>query len=333
MAFFKIIFTTFSVLIFVIGTSAAAGKYKFSKMNYVVKSAQGLEEVYQELLKDNTSSKLKDYLIKKTKQINRKISNWDELKTGQKFKLLVERKAVDRKKYAAYKAKSIEKKSKLVLRKNPNLSLGVLVAASAGTLNQANTSDDEITFSQNSPLTLGFNGSFRFNEKLFLTASAYGSYFLPAENKYSNKEIGIPLELGATSHLGLTFAQNQSLFAGIDFERLSIFNSVSVSEGSEVVIDQVNLAYLTVAYQYDFMLKHATVSTKLSGSYSMFSQIDYTKSAYDDGQNYSAYKMMLSSFITFDSPWYTMLFFKYHAITDETVISFTRYGAGVGYRF
>lgn len=333
MAFFKIIFTTFSVFIFVIETSAAAGKYKFSKMNYVVKSAQGLEEVYQELIKEKTSSKLKNYLIKKTKQINPKVQSWSDLKVGQKFKLVVERNSIDRKKYAAYKAQKIEKETRLVFKKSPDLSLGIFVAASAGTLNQANTSDDEITFSQNSPLTLGFNGSYRFNEKFFLAGSAYGSYFLPAENKYSNKEIGIPLELGATSHLGLKFAPNQSLFAGVDFERLSIFNSVSVSEGSEVVIDQINLAYLTLAYQYDFMLKHAIVSTKLSGSYSMFSQIDYTKSVYDDGQNYSAYKMMLSSFITFDSPWYTMLFFKYHAISDETVISFTRYGAGIGYRF
>ena len=314
--------TLFLSLLFV-GNIQAAGKYKFSKIKYVVKQVQSIDEVYNNLLKDKTSSKLKKYLVRKTKQINQKVSGWDELRVGQKFKLVIEKRAIDRKKYASYKAQ----------REKSNFAFGVFVAASAGSFKQSNSTNDEITFSQNSPVTIGVNSSFKMSTKIHLSASAYSSYFLPADNKYSSSEVSLPLEFGTITHLGYKFTENQYLFTGVDFERLSIFNSTSIAKENEVVVDQINLAYLVFAYQYDLKNKYARINTKISGAYSVFSQVDYAKSVYDDNQSFSGYKLMLSSFISFDSPWYYIMFFKYHDIKDDSEINFTQYGAGIGYWF
>lgn len=188
--------------------------------------------------------------------------------------------------------------------------------------------DESIKSTQNFPITVGLSFS-RKPENLnhVLLGSFYWAMASNGKIKTyqgSEENIKIPGEFGANFYYQKFIANFWGIYAGLDFERLNIYNTKNVIEGSDVETARSDLVYLTGGISKNFVYFKFPMGIKASFSKSIW-------------ENSKVNQLNGSKYILFYSirPWGKLnfnVFYKHHSFQGNTNLSIDRIGLGLSFQ-
>jgi len=216
-------------------------------------------------------------------------------------------------------SKSLAKPKSKIISPWGKTSLMTFYTVSRGLFEEESTSgSDNISFEQNSPLTLGLFANYRPHKK---THAYQGSIYiskLMSKTSSSNQEISPPLEIGGNVYFEKYF-DRISFYGGFDYERFSSFNATEITGTGNVSLKSQQAAFYTAGMGFffrPFLIKASISKTMLGlGDFTGLKQIFY-----------------LGYFTK--SKWQYHFLAKAHQLeSSNNKLNIVRYGVGVGYSF
>lgn len=222
--------------------------------------------------------------LKKLREMNPSIKNWQKIPKSKKISLYFEKSAFNMRNYKRYK----KYRQRLSKKKNISpLHIGLLYSAAMTSLNQVKSSqsiDTELT--QNSPLSLGFEASYKITKKYLISSKASYSY-LQDSTTDDGEEITLDNELLFNSYLHYNFNRHKlAIYSGLEYESFNTIDLEHIANTKEVLPVNNNVFYLTLGLNKSFNLGSKVAKTDFS-----FSNI--VTSSSDTSQSYKGFKAIM----------------------------------------
>lgn len=184
---------------------------------------------------------------------------------------------------------------------------------------------------QDSPLTLGLSVFKKIEKNYNFSGSFYLSQLDGAITE-RNESIQIPPEYGITSYIGM-FKKDWPLevYTGIDYERLSSYNTEEVELGASLDTRQHMLAFWTLGVSKIFKSFGKQFLAKVS--YSLVFLSTQSRPSTVDSSTFKGTKFMLYLNMKGENGWFYHGFYKQHDLEGATLLHFSRLGIGFGYSF
>lgn len=315
---------------------------KMYKVLYIVEQNDNLAKIFRRFVYPDSIITKNTPMTQKTFTENPDISDWNVLPPGKKVDLYIAAEYMDLKKYEAYN-KLLSSALARLKRANETengldddtpqgLKASIFYMASSGQFTQAN-SQANISFSQNSPITLGSSFSFYPKETQWsFAAAAYFSHLLASSSNLDSSTVNVPLEIGANFYNEYRFHQyNFTGYFGLDYEKFSTFNMYAVQQEQRILLDQNSVAYLTVGFSRLVNVFGSPFFTKLSFSQSLTSSIETTAGSNPSDESYSGFKILWYVNKKFNNRIFLHSLFKYHIMDGPSELTTLRLGLGFGY--
>lgn len=185
---------------------------------------------------------------------------------------------------------------------------------------------------QNSPLTLGVGITLYPHKKpYFYSYSIYISKLRSASSSLGG-ETDVPLEVGVNGYYNRPIKDWWAIpYGGIDYERISTFNTDEVILGKSLKTRQHNIYYLTAGFSKGFTIDKTVFLFKVSASKSVISNA--TEPSLFSEEEFTGYKYIFYlNFKVFKNVLYHLIY-KQHFLDGPTELEIKRFGIGVGYSF
>lgn len=323
---------------------SSAHAMNYYKFMYKIEPGDTFSYILKKFVKDLSIINAKTPLVSKIKANNPQIKNWYNLPPNTVIELYISPDFMDFEKYRPYAANTLKKiaeeeKSKKGQSYPAGLKGSIFYMGSLGTFTQK-SSDTEVNFKQNSPLSLGTSFTYYPKDKLYsYSASLYASYILASANSLTSDKVSIPPEIGGNLYGEYRFLKNNiTLYAGPDYESFSTFNLNALQTVNKVYVDRVGATYFTLGIAKSISVFNKQFFTKLSASRSLvtFYQNNAPQSSIDstlpsDAGTYSGYRFLFYLNYKLNDKIYLHSLLKYHTMTGPSQLSTTRIGLGFGY--
>lgn len=347
MGFLKVIFL-FCVFLLPVGAEPLdfqeiikSKKVKFIKLPYrVSKDKERLSEIYKKFIKDDSIVSINHPMVEKTIKNNKRI-NFNNLKANSRFELYISVDLLDFDKLSKFQFNlkksqrtTQEKLDKLKeeLSESP-LRASVFYMASYGSFTQNNPAHADVTFLQNSPISLGLSVSYYPKEKPYnFAGSIYYSYLTTALIDQTDDEVKVDPEIGGNIYFSYKLkSPKMSWYTGFDFEKFNTFNLENLQKNSLVTFDTNQVIYLTVGASRSIDILGHKFFTKLSYSHSVVSSRDNSFAASEYNETFSGSKVLFYLFKNLGNSFFAHSLFKYHWMSGPSDITTLRLGLGFGY--
>lgn len=323
-----------------------AKKARYYKIPYIIQSGESFAKVLKRFVKSESIINNKTPMIQKTIQSNPIVKNWNTLPSGKRIYLFISPEFMDMNKYKNYRntiRKKISKAKKKLKEeevkkgsKSPfpkGLKGSMFYMASYGQFTQSNPNVAELTFLQNSPVSLGGAFTYYPTDSNFSVAwSLYFSYLLAASNNLDASDVSIPPEIGGNLYGEYRFI-NQSFtgYFGIDFERFSTFNLGGIQQDRKIYIDESRVLYATAGISKLISIFGSKFFTKLSASMSLTETTTNDPRGVPTTQPYSGAKILWYMNKKISKKFFLHTLFKYHFMSGPSDLTTLRLGVGFGY--
>jgi hypothetical protein len=320
---------------------------RYYKIPYIVKGGETLSGVFRKFVRDDSIVKRSTPMIQRTLKANGQVEDWRSLKAGERLQLYVSDDFLDKKKLQAYKnemRKKIAALKKAREKKKADtddpesrptgLKASAFYMASFGTFTQSGEQLADLTFEQNSPVTLGSSFSYYPESGPWsYTWSLYFSNLIAASNNINPETTDIPLEVGGNFYAEYSFKDyGFTGYGGVDFERFHTFNLPSLESNRTILLDENRVYYFTLGVADSIKIFGKSFFTKLSFSKSLASSTT-TESLSEATEEFSGYKVLWYVNKKISDSFYVHTLFKYHKMSGPSELTITRIGAGLGYSF
>lgn|GEM_PF-1858387 len=329
-------------------STANAQSTRYYKIPYIVQEGETLSGVFRNFVRDDSIVKRSTPMIQRTFKANGQVEDWGNLKEGERLQLYVSDDFLDKKKLQAYKDE-MRKKIAALREKNKEkkksesessesrptgLKASAFYMASFGTFTQSGEALAELTFEQNSPVTLGSSFSYYPESGPWSYAwSLYFSNLIAASNNINAETIDIPLEIGGNFFTEYHFENaGFTAYAGLDLERFYTFNLPSLEASRTILLDENQVFYLTLGVSKSVKIFGKSFFTKLSFSKSLISNTT-TESSTETTEDFSGFKVLWYVNKKISESFYIHTLIKYHKMSGPSELTVTRIGAGLGYSF
>ncbi len=208
-----------------------------------------------------------------------------------------------------------------------------MYTASAGDFQeQLTTQEGSIKSTQNSPLSLGL-GTTIFLDKTnrMISSSAYWSHL--RESKLSGDGV-TSSKLKTKDEIGYNLYYQQltpwagiSLYAGMDYEQFSTFNTTSFINGAPLGMNQNKIYYGTIGAGKTFFVGDQKILIK--GSFAQSIKSDTTSENTID--KFEGQRLLLFASIKGESRFTYHILYKRHMLEGPTKLTVNRIGAGIGF--
>jgi hypothetical protein len=331
-------------LIFFFVSSQSAFALNYYTFSYKIENGESFSFILKKFVKDDAIINSKTPLVSKIKKLNPHITDWSKLTPGTVIKLFISDELMDLEKYKPYQAevtqKIVEIKEQKTISTYPSgFKASIFYMNSSGTFTQRKGTDVEISFKQNSPITLGVAMSYYPKDKLYSTSlSSYVSMLRSPSNSLTTETVSIPSEVGFNIFEEYRWLKyNVTLYGGPDFEKFSLFNLDGLQYDGQIYVDGVSVTYLTVGAAKSFSLFNKTFFTKISASKSVIST--YQNNAPDSAtslssspsESYNGYRFLLYFNYKITDKFFIHTLFKYHTMSGPSDLTTVRIGVGIGY--
>ena len=283
-------------LIFILVMLSVAHCSEFISFPYVVIEGDTFSSILKQFVLDSSIINAKTPLVKKMISSNPQVEDWADLKVGVEIEVFISNEFLDNDKFNSYKSvleklkqekeqKRLEEENKIALEQlrirqekleefsstnndNANLKLraSAFLMSSIGTFTQKSASYAEISYHQDSPISLG--GAFSLplrDKKIWVSGSLYYSKLHDLNNDLTNKSVSVPAEVGGNIYGEYHFDQyNFNAYTGFDYDHFSAFNLKGISLSNNIFIDQVQLGYLTLGISKSFMIFNQKFFSKIA---------------------------------------------------------------------
>lgn len=340
------------VMLFVLVLSSAAEpldfqeiiknkKINFIKIEYrVSKDSESLSQIYKVFVKDNSIVSINHPMVVKTIKENPKIT-FSNLKKSERFNLYISVDLIDWDKLSAYqlnvrKLKKMDQQSLDRVKQRLDehqLRYSFFYMASYGRFIQDDPSSINVTFLQNSPVSLGVSASFYPKDRPYnFSGSLYYSYLLTALIEQSNDEVKVDPEIGGNLYFSYRLNYPSiSLYSGLDFEKFNTFNIENLKENNLVTFDTNKVTYLTIGMSKSLTLFGKKLFTKLSYSHSILSSRSSSYNNSNENVEMNGSKVLFYLFKNIGNNFFAHSLVKYHWMSGASDISALRVGVGFGY--
>lgn len=315
---------------------------KYIKLLYISRPNDNLANIYKKFVKDESIISKNEEMVAKTINANPKITDWNTIPVKSKVLVYLDVDFIDLEKVEAYNKNVAELTRKLreaLLKKEQEkpktngFKGSLFYMASYGKFSQSNPALADISFLQNSPISLGLSASYYpLNPKFSYSSSLYFSYLLSAASNLGVESVTVPTEIGGnfyTEYKAENF--NFSLYGGIDFERFHTFNLEGIQQERKIYFDTNDVLYLTVGLSRKLKIYKWDLFSKLSFSQSIVSSMT---PGYTDAQiteAFSGNKILFYLFKRYNEKIFMHTMFKYHFMSGPSDITTLRIGVGFGY--
>lgn len=318
-------------------------KVSLIRVNYIPLKSQHLATLYKTFVLDEAIVSKNSEMVQRTLKENPHVTDWTKVPVGKRIKLYVSLDAIDYDKLRIYKKSiydkvlALKKKAEEIDKKNKLQPKGwkasVFYMASYGKFTQSNPALADITFLQNSPISLGLAVSFYPENKDYsFSSSIYFSYLLTAGNNINDQNVALPLEVGGNFYTEYQLKKyGFSVYGGFDYEKMATFNLEGVRDERIIHVDESTIGYLTIGGSRSFSLVGNTFFTKLSLSKSIFSSRSISYGGAVDETNFEGSKILWYLFHKVSDRFFVHSLFKYHWMSGPSDLSVTRIGVGFGY--
>lgn len=338
---FKKIILILLVLIFS-ANSYAAEYYQFI---YKIKKEDTFSEILKKFVKLDSVINARTPMVKKIIRENQNIKDWRKLPEGESIQLFVSSDFIDLKKYENYKEENLQALKNVEEKNQVNdspvgLKGSIFYMASIGNFTQTAKDVAEISFKQNSPVSLGTSFSFYPKNKHYsFSFSTYYSHLLASASNLTSETISIPPEIGGNIFGEYRLEKSDFiLYAGPDYEKFSAFNLRGLQNDKKVYVDKINITYLTVGVAKSYMIFDKLFFTKIGLSKTLLSQYqanapvsESDASDFIDNGKYTGFRLLLYLNYKISQKFYIHSLFKYHTLSGPSDLSSLRIGVGVGY--
>jgi hypothetical protein len=317
----------------------------FYTVQYTVSPSDDFAKIIKKFVKLDAIINSKSPMIHKTRGSNPQISNWQDLKPGEKFKMYVSNDVIDMKKFKAFSKVLLKKKRAKLKKKNAadlrkkRLALrhsgyrgSAFYMASAGSFSQKSESRGiNVDFTQNSPYTFGLSGLYYPIDKPYsFSTSIYYSNISPSSSNLSQSVI-ISAELGLNIYMQHdVYKYKFSYYGGFDYESFSTFNTGLLTTSNDIRMDENKVLYFTAGVS-KLVKIGIPLFSKLSISKSLTTSTTTASGGTEPSKKYSGYKVMAYFNYKFHRRWFAHTLIKYHAMSGSDDLSVFRYGLGFGY--
>lgn len=342
----KIIFFLF--LIFSLCQSVQAKKVKYYKIPYITKQKESFAQVLKRFVKVDTVINYSTPMVKRTMKANPIVENWRKLPPGKKINLYISSDYLDLDKYKKYRSElkkkilaakeKLQEQSKNVEQKKKSpfptgLKGSMFYMASYGAFTQKNENIAELTFLQNSPVSLGGAFTYYPEKSNFSVAwSMYFSYLLTAANNLDTSDVSIPPEIGGNVYGEYRFVRHRFTgYFGLDFERFSTFNLGGIQNDRKIYVDESRVLYVTAGFSKLISIFGSKYFTKLSSSVSVSETTTNDPRGVPTTEPYSGAKILWYLNKKISKKWFMHTLFKYHFMSGLSDLTTLRLGVGFGY--
>ena len=145
-------------------------------------------------------------------------------------------------------------------------------------------------------------------------------------------ETDVPWEVGLNGYYNRRIKDWWVIpYAGIDYERISTFNTDEIILDKPLKTRQHNIYYLTAGFSKGFTIDKTAFLFKVSASRSVISKA--TEPSLFSDEEFSGYKYIFYlNFKVFKNVLYHLIY-KQHFLDGPTELEIKRFGIGVGYSF
>lgn len=341
----KIYIFTFLFLLSSMAHAQDNKKYKFFKIKYISEPNDNIARIFKKFVFPDSIINRNTPMTQKTIIANPQIKNWEAVPPGSKLTLYIQAEFMDMSRYKEYVAqlkKGLQevKKKKEEEQETENakglpegLKASLFYMASYGKFSQSNPQYADVTFMQNSPVTLGASFSFYPKKSDWSFAwSTYFSYLLAAGNNLDSSNVTVPPEIGATAYSEYRFKNyNFTGYFGLDYEQFSTFNMGGIQRQRKILLDQNTALYFTVGVSKLVHVFGSPFFTKLSFSKSVMTSLDPNADGIISDGAYDGFKFLWYVNKKFSQKLYLHTLFKYHSMDGPSKLSTLRLGVGFGY--
>lgn len=336
------------LFLFILSFEASAKKIRYYRIPYIIQNGDSYAKVLKRFVKPDSIINRRTPMVRKTLKSNPSIRNWRKLPAGQKINLYISSDFLDMEKYKRYRnkirkkimaaKKKLKEKSKTVKKKTSSpfptgLKGSLFYMASYGQFTQSDPEVAELTFLQNSPVSLGGAFTYYPPEKNWSVAwSAYFSYLLAAGNNLDSNNVDIPPEIGGNVYGEYRFVKQRFTgYFGIDFERFSTFNLGGIQNDRRIYVDESRVIYLTGGFSKLISIFGSKFFTKLSASISINETTTNDARGVPTTEPYSGAKVLWYLNKKVSKKFFFHTLFKYHFMSGPSDLTTLRLGVGFGY--
>ncbi|EPZ51750.1 hypothetical protein M902_1889 [Bacteriovorax sp. BAL6_X] len=313
----------------------------FIKFPYQIAfDGERLSEIYKKFIIDEAVVSINHEMVKRTMKANQ--IDFSKLHKDTILQLYISVDLLDYNKFTVYqhqlnKTEQISQNSmnriKEKLEQNTFRS-SVFYMASYGKFSQANPSYADVSFLQNSPVSLGLSSAYYPKDSSYnISGSLYYSYLTTAEiDNYTSDEVKVDPEIGGNIYFSYRLQSPAiSLYAGFDFEKFNTFNLENLQKNDLVTFDTNEVLYLTVGASRSIEVLGHRIFTKLSYSQSLSSQRSISLANAENTQSFTGSKILLYLFKNVGNNFFAHSLIKYHWMSGPSDITTLRVGLGFGY--
>lgn len=318
---------------------------KFYKIKYISEPNDSIARVFKKFVFPESIINRNTPMTQKTFKANPQINNWEQIPPGSKLILYIQADLMDMSRYKEYVAqlkKGLEelKKKKEEERETENakglpegLKASLFYMASYGKFSQSNPQFADVTFLQNSPVSLGASFSYYPKQSDWSFAwSTYFSYLLATSNNLDSSDVSVPPEIGATFYNEYRFkSPSFTGYFGLDYEQFSTFNMGGIQRQRRILLDENTALYFTVGASKLVHVFGSPFFTKLSVSKSIATAIDSNPDGVTSEGGYDGFKFLWYVNKKFSQKLYLHTLFKYHFMDGPSKLTTLRLGVGFGY--
>jgi hypothetical protein len=326
----------------------SAKKIRYYKIPYIIQRGDTYAKILKRFVKADSVILNSTPMVRKTQRENRFIRNWRKLPSGKKINLYISTDFIDLNKYRRYRKeirkkilaakKKLKEKSKGVKKKKSSpfptgLKGSMFYMASYGQFTQSDPEVAELTFLQNSPVSLGGAFTYYPPEKNYSIAwSLYFSYLLAAGNNLDASNVSIPPEIGGNIYGEYRFVKQRFTgYFGLDFERFSTFNLGGIQNDRRIYVDESRVFYLTGGISKLISIFGSKFFTKLSASVSISETTTNDPRGVPTTEPYSGAKILWYLNKKISKSFFLHTLFKYHFMSGPSDLTTLRLGVGFGY--
>lgn len=330
-----------------LGLSFESGAEEFYRFKYKVEEGDTFASILKRFVQEYSIINAKSPLVKKTLLYNPHVKNWGKLKPETILELFITKDVMDLKKFEPYYQANLKKAEEAIANELKSaypvgFKSSAFYMTSIGNFTQDAPNVANISFKQNSPVTLGLAMSYYPKESLYsMSASLYYANLTTTVNSLTTEEVKVPAEIGLSAYGEYRWQKyNLIWYVGPDIEKFSVFNLAGLRNDTKVYVDGVNVTYLTVGMAKAFTLFNSQFFTKFSLSKSIISRYSSgaplsatVNSDFVDQGHYDGVRALFYLSYKFSDKFYLHSLFKYHSMSGPSNLLTIRVGFGVGYIF
>ncbi|MFG1500009.1 hypothetical protein ABMA70_07330 [Halobacteriovorax sp. XZX-3] len=316
-------------------------KVDFIKFPYRINfSGERLSEIYKRFILDDAVVSAKHPMVQRTMKANE--VDFSKLKKDSVLQLYISVELLDYNKFSVYqrqlnKAGRIDQNSMKRIKEQlgeRTFRSSVFYMASYGKFAQDNPAYADVSFLQNSPVSLGLSTSYYPKDRPFnISGSIYYSYLTTAEiDDYTNDKINVDPEIGGNLYFSYRLISPAiSLYAGLDYEEFNTFNLENLKKNDLVSFDTNQVLYATFGASRSVNLFGQKLFAKLSYSQSIASERSSSLVNAENTQSFTGSKILFYLFKNVGNNFFAHSLIKYHWMSGPSNITTLRVGLGFGY--